>query len=86
MVLQDIIGTTQPKTEDEFLANIKAGFQGEGSVNSRFFKESPKFFEELASKAVSLMDSEGTPVAGEKLFKTVQVTLHQQVLYCGKCK
>ncbi|CAG9984149.1 unnamed protein product [Clonostachys byssicola] len=48
-----------------------------------FFKNNSKFIEELARKAAALADDPSTPICGQKLLsKTVQVTMHQQVLYC----
>jgi hypothetical protein len=71
----------QPKSKAEFVSNIKKAFQG--TPAERFFKNNPKFIEELAEKAASLADDPNTPICNKDLFpKTAQVTMHQQVLYC----
>ncbi|RSL83664.1 hypothetical protein CEP52_016661 [Fusarium oligoseptatum] len=72
----------QPRNKDEFVANISKLLQG--TAAERFFKNNPKFISELADKAASLADDPNTPICNKDLFpKTAQVTMHQQVLYCG---
>jgi hypothetical protein len=81
---QEVNPDGKPKTKAEFVANVKKAFQN--TPAERFFKNSPKFIEELAEKAAALADDPTTPICGKDLFpKTAQVTMHQQVLYCGKC-
>ncbi|RGP62532.1 ankyrin repeat [Fusarium longipes] len=71
----------QPRTKEEFLANIKKTV--EGTAIEKFFKDDPKFIEKLAEKAAALGESEDSAICKEDIFaKTAQVTLHQQVLYC----
>lgn len=73
----------KPKSNAEFVANVKKAF--ENTPAARFFKNNPKFIEELAAKAAALADDPSTPICGKDLLpKTAQVTMHQQVLYCGK--
>jgi hypothetical protein len=75
---------SKPKTKAEFVVNVKKAF--EGTIAERFFMNNSKFIEELAEKAAALADDPTTPICGKDLFpKTAQVTMHQQVLYCGKC-
>ncbi|KAJ5108739.1 hypothetical protein N7456_005414 [Penicillium angulare] len=65
----------------EFVENVKKAF--ENTPAERFFKNNPKFIEELAAKAAALADDPNTPICGKDLLpKTAQVTMHQQVLYC----
>ncbi|CAG9980543.1 unnamed protein product [Clonostachys byssicola] len=70
------------KTKDESVNNVKKDFKG--TPAERFFKNNPKFIEELAEKAASLADDPTTPICNKDLLpKTVQVTMHQNVIYCG---
>jgi hypothetical protein len=83
-IFKDVNRSGQPKNKAEFVANIKKYVQG--TPAERFFKNNPKFIEELAEKATALADDPNTPICGKDLLpKTAQVTMHQQVLYCGKC-
>ncbi|KAI8633596.1 hypothetical protein F5Y19DRAFT_489058 [Xylariaceae sp. FL1651] len=71
----------QPKTNAEFVTNVRNAFKD--TPAERFFKNNPKFIEELADKAAALANSPDTPICGKDLLpKTAQVTMHQQVLYC----
>lgn len=83
-VLQEVNNDGQPNNEAEFVSKVRKAF--EGTPAERFFKNNPKFIEELAEKAASLADDPNTPICGKDLLpKTAQVTMHQQVLYCGEC-
>ncbi|KAI3316582.1 hypothetical protein HD806DRAFT_527759 [Xylariaceae sp. AK1471] len=78
---QEVNPDGQPKTNAEFVANVRKAFQN--TPAERFFKNNPKFIEELAGKAAALADDPDTPICGKDLLpKTAQVTMHQQVLYC----
>lgn len=78
---QEVNNNGQPNTKAEFVSNVRKAF--EGTPAERFFKNNPKFIEELAEKAASLADDPGTPICNKDLLpKTAQVTMHQQVLYC----
>lgn len=69
-------------TKAEFLNNVKKTF--EGTPAERFFKNNPRFIEELAEKASALADDPATPICNKDLLpKTAQVTMHQNVIYCG---
>lgn len=82
-ILQEVNPGGQPKTKAEFVASVRKAFQN--TPAERFFKNNPKFIEELAEKAAALADDPNTPIFGKDLLpKTAQVTMHQQVLYCGK--
>lgn len=51
-----------------------------------FFGPDSNFVAELAKKAASLADDPSTPLYSTDLLpKVAQVTMHQQVLYCGTC-
>ncbi|KXH62528.1 hypothetical protein CNYM01_01739 [Colletotrichum nymphaeae SA-01] len=68
-------------TKAEFLNNVKKAF--EGTPAERFFKNNPRFIEELAEKASALADDPATPICNKDLLpKTAQVTMHQNVIYC----
>lgn len=83
-MLQEVNNNEQPNTKAEFVSNVRKEF--EGTPAERFFKNNPKFIEELAEKAASLADDPNTPICNKDLLpKTAQVTMHQQVLYCGEC-
>lgn len=78
---QEVNNNGQPNTKAEFVSNVRKAF--EGTPAERFFKNNPKFIEELAEKAASLADDPNTPICNKDLLpKTAQVTMHQQVLYC----
>lgn len=84
ITLQEINPDGQPRTKAEFVTNVRKAIQG--TPAERFFKNNPKFIEELAEKAASLADDLNTPICNKDLLpKTAQGTMHQQVLYCGKC-
>ncbi|TRX89957.1 hypothetical protein FHL15_009229 [Xylaria flabelliformis] len=71
----------RPKTNAEFVTKVTEAFQG--TPAERFFEKNPKFIAELAEKAAALADDPETPICREDLLpKTIQVTMHQQVLYC----
>lgn len=83
-IFQEINPDGQPKDNAEFVANVKKAFQT--TPAGRFFENNPRFIEELADKAAALANDPDTPICRENLLpKTAQVTMHQQVLYCGKC-
>ncbi|KAH7322442.1 hypothetical protein B0I35DRAFT_425816 [Stachybotrys elegans] len=78
---QEVNPNGQSRTKAEFVAEAKQALQNTSAMV--FFKNNPKFIEELAEKAASLVDDPSTPIVGKDLFpKTAQVTMHQQVLYC----
>jgi hypothetical protein len=78
---QEVNPDGQPSTKKEFVNNVKKAF--EGTPAERFFKNNPKFIEELAEKAASLADDPTTPICNKDLLpKTAQVTMHQNVIYC----
>ncbi|CAH0058706.1 unnamed protein product [Clonostachys solani] len=69
------------KTKAEFVNNVKTAF--EGTPAERFFKNNPKFIEELAVKAAFLADDITTSICNKDLLpKIAQVTMHQNVIYC----
>jgi hypothetical protein len=73
----------QPQTDAEFVANVASFVKG--TPAERFFKNNPNFIKELAEKAAAMKDDPTTPICTPDLLpKTAQVTMHQQVIYCGK--
>lgn len=82
-MLQWLNPNGQLKTPAQFAANANRVLKG--TAIERFFKNNPKFISELAERAASLADDPNTPICNRELFpKTAQVTMHQQVLYCGR--
>ncbi|OTA98430.1 hypothetical protein M426DRAFT_113088 [Hypoxylon sp. CI-4A] len=78
---QEVNPDGQPETNADFVKNVNEFFQN--TPAERFFKDNPKFIAELAEKASALAEDPSTPICCEDLLpKTVQVTMHQQVLYC----
>ncbi|KAJ2987333.1 hypothetical protein NUW58_g4567 [Xylaria curta] len=72
---------SHPKTNAEFVTYVRKVLQD--TVAEQFLKNNSKFIEELAGKAAALGSDPGTPICGKDLLpKTIQVTMHQQVLYC----
>ncbi|KAF5586511.1 transcription factor [Fusarium pseudoanthophilum] len=87
-------GEDNPQTEEKVnkgLTPNKNQFQrnvdkyvDENPVLKNFFKDRPDFIQEVTRKAANL-EKEDEPL-GDKdtLPKTIKVSLHQQVIYCGK--
>jgi hypothetical protein len=56
-----------------------------GTPTERFFPKDSKFIKELAVKAIALKTEASTSICIPDLLpKTIQVTMHQQVIYCGE--
>jgi len=52
----------------------------------RFFEGKEDFIQEVAKNAVELENDTSTSLGSPDLLpKTIKVSLHQQVIYCGKC-
>jgi hypothetical protein len=82
-ILQAVNPNGQPQSDAEFVANVENFVKG--TPAERFFKDNPNFIKELAEKAVALKAEGSTPICNPDLLpKTIQVTMHQQVIYCGK--
>lgn len=70
-------------TADEFVQNVD-GFVKDKPLQ-RFFKNRPDFIQTLARKATELSKNPNTDLGSEALLpKTIQVSLHQQVIYYGE--
>ncbi|KAF5568295.1 transcription factor [Fusarium phyllophilum] len=69
--------------KNQFQRNVDK-YVNENPVLKNFFKDRPDFIQEVAKKAANL-EKEDEPL-GDKdtLPKTIKVSLHQQVIYCGK--
>lgn len=77
-------GTEQPTKADEFVKNVDK-FVKDNAVLERFFKDKKDFIQELARKAADLEEDPDTDLGDSDLLpKTIKVSLHQQVIYCGK--
>jgi hypothetical protein len=51
-----------------------------------FFENKEDYIKELAQKAADLENNPSTALGNKDLLpKTIEVSLHQQVIYCGKC-
>ncbi|KAJ8108356.1 hypothetical protein OPT61_g8228 [Boeremia exigua] len=71
----------QPQSDAEFVTNVESFVKG--TPAERFFKNNPSFIKELAEKAAVLKAEGSTPICDPGLLpKTVQVTMHQQIIYC----
>ena len=52
----------------------------------RFFDDKEDFIQEVAKNTVKLIKDTSTSLgSSDLLHKTIKVSLHQQVIYCGKC-
>lgn len=71
----------EQKSKVEFVKNID-NFVKENPVLERFFKGKENFIQDLARNAAELAQDPNTSL--DVLRKTVMVTLHQQVVYCGE--
>ena len=78
-------GPREP-TKDEFVKNVdKFVKESGGGVLERFFKDKKDYIQDLAQKAADLADDPETDLGDKDVLpKTVKVSLHQQVIYCGK--
>jgi hypothetical protein len=56
------------------------------SPMERFFDGKEDFIQEVAKNIAELEKDTSTSLCSPQLLsKTIMVTLHQQVIYCGKC-
>lgn len=70
--------------KEKFLKNVDK-FVSDNAVLERFFKDKKDFVREIAQKAANLKEDPETDLGdNDTLPKTVKVSLHQQVIYCGK--
>lgn len=70
-------------TTDEFVEKVDDLVKD--SPMERFFEGKEEFIQEVAQNAVELEKDTSTSLGSpEVLPKTIKVSLHQQVIYCGK--
>jgi hypothetical protein len=70
-------------TPEVFIKNVDSYVKKKPRLNA-FFKDNKEFIQKLAKKAVDLANDPKTDLGSpEVLPKTIEVTLHQQVIYCG---
>lgn len=80
---QSINGDDEPD-KNQFVENV-GNFVDKNPALSNFFKDKPYYIKELTKKVADLEQDTSTCLGGPDLLpKTVQVSLHQQVIYCGK--
>ncbi|EJD34338.1 hypothetical protein AURDEDRAFT_189021 [Auricularia subglabra TFB-10046 SS5] len=80
--MDDEVDEGETMDNNQFVQDID-GFVSSNPVLERFFKGHPNYIRELAKKAKSLQNDTTTLLGYPHLLqKTVQVTLHQQVVYC----
>lgn len=73
----------QQPGKDDFVKNVD-NFVKENPVLERFFKDKKDFIQDLARKAADLEQDPNTSLCDKNVLpKTIKVTLHQQVIYCG---
>lgn len=73
----------QDPTTAEFVKNVDALVKD--SPMERFFEGKENFIQEVAKNAVELENDTSTSLGSPELLpKTIKVSLHQQVIYCGK--
>jgi hypothetical protein len=71
-------------TLDQFTQNVDQ-YVNDNPVLQTFFKNKKDYIKEMARKAAGLAKDSATPLGRKDLLpKTVSVTLHQQVIYCGE--
>lgn len=74
----------QEPTPQEFVKNVDTFVKDNPALNA-FFKDRKDFIQDLAQKSVDLANDPNTDLGSTKILpKTIQVTMHQQVIYCGK--
>jgi hypothetical protein len=75
---------SEPTEEEKFAEYIDTFIKG-NSILERFFGNKKDFIQVMAQKAANLRKNPHTDLGNEDLLpKTVKVSMHQQVLYCGK--
>jgi hypothetical protein len=78
-----VVGSDEPD-KDEFVERVDT-FVKDNPVLERFFGDKKDFIQAIAKKAANLKEDPETDLGDNDLFpKTVMVSLHQQVIYCGK--
>jgi hypothetical protein len=76
-------GPEEP-TPEEFVKNVDTYVKDTPALEF-FFKDDKKFMQNMAKKLVDLANDPTSDLAApEVLPKTIKVTMHQQVIYCGK--
>ncbi|KAH6630999.1 hypothetical protein B0J18DRAFT_364010 [Chaetomium sp. MPI-SDFR-AT-0129] len=76
-------GPVEPRPE-EFVKDVDT-YVRDNPVLDVFFKDNRQFVQKMASKLVGLANDTSTDLGSpEVLPKTIPVTMHQQVIYCGK--
>lgn len=71
-------------TPEEFMKNMGALVENDPSLN-HFFRGKQDFLRGLGRRAVELKEDPDTCLGDDDMFpKTMKVSLHQQVIYCGK--
>lgn len=71
-------------TPEQFVKNIDTFVKNDPVLNF-FFKDKKDFIQVIAQKSVDLANDPDTDLGSPELLqKTVRVSLHQQVIYCGK--
>jgi len=69
-------------TPQEFIKYVDT-YVKEKPMLGAFFKDNPEFIQNIAKKAVDLANDPTTDLGSPEVFsKTIQVTMHQQVIYC----
>lgn len=81
-VTQSVSGGEEQNTE-QLVAKVNESVDRNPSLE-HFFKGKPDYIREIAKKANELVNDPSTPLGDSDLLpKTIKVTLHQQVIYCG---
>ncbi|GAP84999.1 putative ankyrin repeat protein [Rosellinia necatrix] len=80
--IEKLINRGTNPSKDQFVKNVDR-FVNEKPVLSRFFKGRPEYIQEVAKNMRDLENDTSTPLGNKQLLpKTVEVSMHQQVLYC----
>lgn len=70
-------------TPEEFTKLVDT-YVKEKPMLATFFKDNTEFIQDIAKRAVDLANDPTTDLGcPDVLPKTIQVTMHQQVIYCG---
>jgi hypothetical protein len=78
------VNRTGPPTKDKFLENVDE-FVKDNPVLKVFFKDKKDFIQDLARKTADLEKDPNTSLCEKDVLpKLIKVSLHKQVIYCGK--
>ena len=83
--MENIQANPENATPEEFVKGVEELVKSKPRLDAFFKKGNKQFIQDMAEKLVGLAKNETKKhlCSREILSKTIEVTMHQQVLYCG---